>query len=143
MVGAYHELTKELNNHVFFETALKFMAQRLKEANICYCSTHQCRLPPKLVFLVATFLHHQIVLSPPPNCFSSYWHDDNSRSVDAARVRGVLWWRRGPGPSVSMRTSAGAGAGLSLAPLATLLLLLLPTLRAQDIFSGSNSLGKA
>ena len=32
MVGAYHELTKELNKHVFFETALKFMAQRLKEA---------------------------------------------------------------------------------------------------------------
>ena len=59
----------------------------------------------------------------------------------------MLWWRRGPWPSVSMRTSAGAGAGLSLAPLATLLLLLLllllPTLRAQDIFSGSNSLGKA
>ena len=45
-----------------------------------------------------------------------------------------------------MRTSAGAGVSLAplapLAPLATILLLLLPPLRAQDIFSGSNSLGK-
>ena len=55
----------------------------------------------------------------------------------------MLWWRRGLGPSVSMRTSAGAGVSLGpLAPLAIILLLLLPPLRAQDIFSGSNSLGK-
>lgn len=108
---------------------------------IChYAKERQCRLSPK-AYIFCFWL-------PPfstttPKYFSKYWQDDNSRSVDAARVRGVLWWRRGLGPSVSMRTSAGAGVSLApLAPLATILLLLLPPLRAQDIFSGSNSLGK-
>ena len=32
MAGAYHELTKEPNNHVLFEAMLKFMAERIKTA---------------------------------------------------------------------------------------------------------------
>lgn len=33
--GAYHELTKEPNNHIVFETCLKFMAQRLQPGPNC------------------------------------------------------------------------------------------------------------
>ena len=33
--GAYHELTKEPNNHVVFESVLKFMADRLKPGPGC------------------------------------------------------------------------------------------------------------
>ena len=29
MPGAYHELTKEINNHFIFEASLKFMGDRL------------------------------------------------------------------------------------------------------------------
>ena len=32
MPSAYHELTKEPNNHIMFDASLKFMAQRLQEA---------------------------------------------------------------------------------------------------------------
>ena len=31
MAGAYHELSKEPNNHVLFEAALKFMGERLTD----------------------------------------------------------------------------------------------------------------
>ena len=33
MVGAYHELTKEPNNHVMFESCLRFMAERILGSN--------------------------------------------------------------------------------------------------------------
>ena len=33
MVGAYHELAKEPNNHVMFESCLKFMADRIIASN--------------------------------------------------------------------------------------------------------------
>ena len=35
IAGAYHELTKEPNNHMVFETCLKFMAQRLQPGPNC------------------------------------------------------------------------------------------------------------
>ena len=75
MPGAYHELTKETNNHFIFEAALKFMGERLADRQVTkpfgqfkhqlvkYDKPRQTRKRNKLILLLVFYLVVGLVIA--------------------------------------------------------------------------------